>query len=155
MDPANLRAVYAAIWHDKIETANRYFAAMAVILTVVWGGFGLFATQLDPQANFAVYTTGLASVFAILLCSYWLIYAARLRNGDLLMEDRLREIERLLQISKVFQPGFCERSKPHPFVRALDVPTSVPLGMVVIGFGGIVVWAGLLTVTVLTHFDVI
>jgi hypothetical protein len=140
---------------EKLASSTRYFQQLALMVTVVWGGFGLFATQLKPESDLAVFAMSVASPVAVLFAFYWMISAARYRYDEMAMDHRLRQLERTLNLSWSADRDTEPRPELHPLVRLFAIHTGFPLSMVVIGVGGAAMWTVLLVATWLIHFEVV
>jgi hypothetical protein len=147
--------VYELTRSEKLASSARYFQIMALMVTVVWGGFGLFATQLDPNTDFGLAGITIAAIVAAAFAIYWTITAAATRESELRMDARLRELEGRLDIAWLFAPRSELRAQLHPLVRLFAVHTRFPLGMAILGIGGALMWVALLIVAWLIHFDLI
>ena len=58
--------LYELIRTEKLANSTKYFQQLAIMITVVWGGFGLFATQSNPEADLAVFAVSVAWLVAMM-----------------------------------------------------------------------------------------
>jgi hypothetical protein len=144
-----------------VASRSRFFQVEALVITLVWGGFALFVTQTSAGSTEHVLVVSAAAASAIGFSSYWVITANRFRYEEMIIINRLQEIEaglglRLhtdasIDIRRQVPPGMPDEERkryqqlktkiklPWPVRASGRVATSFPLGMF-IGVGGIVIW---------------
>ena len=166
---------YESASETLLASKSRFFQVEALVLTLVWGGFALFATQTSAGSVEHILTVSAAAAGAAGFSAYWMITANRFRFEEMIIENRLREIEEELGMHLHTDVWLDIQRKPWPMltptqreryaelkskiplpllVLGLGVRTRFPLGMF-IGVGGIVLWLALVARAFAVHFGVL
>ena len=173
--PETLLKEYEVANDVLLGSKARFFQVEALVLTLVWGGFALFATQTSPGSAEHILVVSAAAAGASGFSIYWIITSNRMRFEEIVIEDRLREIEEKLGLylhtdvwlsvrhtpldrisdelaepEKERQQVLEARVKPSRLVAALGRSAPFPLGSL-IGVGGILIWSALVVRAIFVH----
>lgn len=152
--PDVLLKLYLQIRAEKLASSTRYYQVMALMITIIWGGFALFATQLDPKTDLGVGAITIASLMAVGFALSWAVLTSDTRDDEGRMDWQLKLLEDKLRVAWLF-PEEMAGYEPHRIVKFFSQHLRVPLGMVVVGIGGTLTWSALLSLFWLIHFDLI
>jgi len=141
---------------EKVASASRFFQVQALAITIIWGGFALFATQTSPGSLSHLLISIAAASIASLYCCYWIIAAASFRFSEQLLDFRLRRLESLLHLDAVIDATdtLTEQERISKLVRLLSWRPPYPVS-IFLGFVGIAAWGLLVAVSALVYAKVV